>query len=69
MYNGPQDPPVGKGFYVALWAAIYLTVVIGMFLAAEVLEDVDDEVCAGAEPDYSAAQSVCEERALSLYQD
>lgn len=69
MSTGPQDPPVGRGFYVALWAAMCLTVVIGMFLAVEVLEDVDDEVCAGAESDYSAAQSVCGERASTLYQD
>lgn len=69
MYNGPQDPPVGKGFCVALWAAIRTTAIIIIFIVAEVLDDVDKEVCTGTKPDRSSAQNVCGERTLPLYKD
>lgn len=59
MPGGLQDPPVGKGFYVALWASITLTAMLASCVAWKVLENADKDVCSRTVTYDSNAPGVC----------
>lgn len=69
MLGGSQDPPVGKGFYVALWASIAVTAMLAGCVAWKVLENADKEVCSRTITYDSNASCVCGGGITSVYED